>query len=250
MREEAGERKFGVIVVDDEAPARALIREFLSSHTNFEILAECSNGFDAVKAIAKERPDLVLLDIQMPKLDGFEVLELLEEKPAVIFVTAYDQYAVRAFEVQAVDYLLKPFGQDRFDAVLARATARLGADTELSGLGALARPGDGLLDRILVRSDSDVVIIPVAKLDYAEAQDDYVRLAVGTAKYLKQQTLTDLEGRLDPRRFIRVHRSYIINVDRLARVELYARDSRIAILKDGTKIPISRSGYAKLKELL
>ena len=136
MREEAGERKFGVVVVDDEAPARALVREFLSRHTDFEILAECSNGFEAVKAIAKERPDLVLLDIQMPKLDGFEVLDLLEEKPAVIFVTAYDQYAVKAFEVQAVDYLLKPFGQERFDAVLGRRRVSATPTADLS-----PRPG-------------------------------------------------------------------------------------------------------------
>ena len=154
--------------------------------------------------------------------------------------------------MEAVDYLLKPFGQERFDAVLARATARLGHSDRGSNPspGGFARPGMGPIDRILVRSDSEVIIIQVTKLDFAEAQDDYVSLAVGGVRYQKQQTLSDLEEKLDPRRFIRVHRSYIINVDRLAKVELYAKDSRIAILKDGTKIPISRAGYAKLKEML
>jgi two-component system, LytTR family, response regulator len=241
-----------VVVVDDEAHARGLIREYLSGMPGFELVAECSNGFEAVKVISRERPDLVLLDIQMPKLDGFEVLELLEPKPAVIFVTAFDEYAVKAFEVHAIDYLLKPFGRERLAEVLEHAVTRLrpgGSDVDEAS-PALMRPRSLPLDRILVRNDSDVVIIPAAKLDYAEAQDDYVKLTVGEASYLKQQTLSELEEQLDGRRFIRVHRSYIINLDRLAKVELYAKDSRVAILRDGTKVPISRTGYAKLRERL
>lgn len=241
-----------VVIVDDESHARGLIREYLAEMAEFELVAECANGFEAVKVIGRERPELVLLDIQMPKLDGFEVLELLDPKPAVIFVTAFDEYAVKAFEVHAIDYLLKPFDRERFVEVLSHALGRLRLgelqQTEVSP--ALARPRSLPLDRILVRHDSDVVIIPAAKLDFAEAQDDYVKLAVGETSYLKQQTLSELEEQLDARRFIRVHRSYIINVDRLARVELYAKDSRVAILRDGTKVPISRAGYAKLRERL
>ncbi len=245
-------RPVRVVSVDDEAHARGLIREYLSEMPDFELIAECANGFEAVKVIGRERPDLILLDIQMPKLDGFEVLELLDPKPKVIFVTAFDEYAVKAFEVRAIDYLLKPFGRERFVEVLEHAAARLRPDhsPEVRLQPDFARPRSLPLNRILVRHDSDVVIIPATKLDFAEAQDDYVRLAVGDVSYLKQQTLSELEEQLDPGRFIRVHRSYIINVDRLAKVELYAKDSRVAILRDGTKVPISRAGYAKLRERL
>lgn len=241
-----------VVVVDDEAHARALILEYLGESPGFEVVAECANGFEAVKVISRERPDLILLDIQMPRLDGFEVLELLDPKPAVIFITAFDEYAVKAFEVHAIDYLLKPFSRERFLSVLEHAAGRLrpGMPDDAVALAQVGRRQALPLDRILVRHESDVVIIPTIRLDFAEAQDDYVRLAVGESSYLKQQTLSELEEQLDSRRFIRVHRSYIINVDRLARVELYSKDSRVAVLRDGTKVPISRAGYAKLRERL
>jgi two-component system LytT family response regulator len=244
--------KLRTVVVDDEDLARSLVREYLSSHQDIEIVAECSNGFEAVKAITELKPDLLFLDVQMPKLDGFEVLELVEHQPAVVFVTAYDQYAVKAFEVHAVDYLLKPFGKERFDEALALARERIARreSTALRDVLAAARPRDLPLERLLVRDGSKVHVIAVDKLDYVEAQDDYVALKSEGTTHLKQQRLSELEALLDPKRFVRIHRSYILNVDRLARLELYAKDSRMAILKDGTKLPVSRAGYEKLRGLL
>ena len=239
------------IIVDDEAPARSILREFLETDERFDIIAECSNGFEAVKTIVELVPALLFLDISMPKLDGFEVLELLETKPHVVFVTAYDEHAVRAFEVHAVDYLLKPFSRERFGKVLDRAAAIIGAsETQpIHKVSETVRAGKAL-QRILVRSGSDIEVLPLVKIDYIEAQDDYVVIAAGGKKHKKQQTLGELESQIDNRRFIRVHRSYLVNIDRLSKVEAYGKDSKIAILADGTKIPISKSGYAKLKELL
>lgn len=244
--------KLRTVVVDDEDLARSLVREYLSSHQDIEIVAECSNGFEAVKAITELKPDLLFLDVQMPKLDGFEVLELVEHHPAVVFVTAYDQYAVKAFEVHAVDYLLKPFGKERFDEALALARGRVSRrqSPALGDVLAAARPRDVPVERLLVRDGSKVYVIAIEKLDYVEAQDDYVALKSEGKSFLKQQRLSELEALLDPKRFVRIHRSYILNVDRLARLELYAKDSRMAILKDGTKLPVSRAGYDKLKGLL
>jgi len=244
--------KLRTVVIDDEDLARSIVREYLSSHPDVEIVAECSNGFEAVKAITELQPDLLFLDVQMPKLDGFEVLELVEQHPAVIFVTAYDQYAVKAFEVHAVDYLLKPFGKERFDEALALARQKIARreSVPLSDVVAAARPKDVPLERLLVRDGSKVHVIAVEKLDYVEAQDDYVALKSEGKTHLKQQRLSELEALLDPKRFVRIHRSYILNVERLARLELYAKDSRMAILKDGTKLPVSRAGYEKLKGLL
>ncbi|MFI5165139.1 MAG: LytR/AlgR family response regulator transcription factor [Thermoanaerobaculales bacterium] len=241
-----------VAIVDDEAPARALLREYLAAVPDVDVVAECANGFEAVKAVAEVTPDLLLLDIQMPKLDGFEVLELVERDVAVIFVTAYDEHAIRAFEVHAVDYLLKPFPPERLAQALDRARARLGRKepTSAAQLVAAARPPGIPLARVLVREGSRVHVIPVDKLDLVEARDDYVCLRSGGKEYRKQQTLAALAARLDPARFVRVHRSFIVNVERLGRIELYAKDSRIAILTDGTRVPLSRAGYARLRELL
>jgi two-component system LytT family response regulator len=240
-----------VAIVDDEAPARALLREYLAAHADVEVVAECANGFEAVKTVAELDPDLLLLDVQMPKLDGFEVLELVERPVAVIFVTAYDEHALRAFEVHAVDYLLKPFGPERLAQALARARERLG--TEIVSpvqLHDTARPGRGPAQRVLVRDGVEVHVVAAADLDWARAVDDYVELHAGGRTLRKQQTLAELAARLDPQRFVRVHRSFVVNVERLARVELYAKDSRIAILRDGTRLPLSRAGYARLRELL
>jgi two-component system LytT family response regulator len=238
------------MIVDDEELARNLLREMLADHPEIEIIAECANGFEAVKAAAQRKPDLLFLDVQMPKLDGFEVLELIGGDLAVIFVTAYDTYAMRAFEVHAVDYLLKPFGKDRFEAALERAQGRLGQQRPApSQLAAAARPSHHL-ERIVVRDGARVHIIPVAKLDYAEAQDDYVLLASAGKTYLKQQTISSLEACLDPRQFIRIHRSYIVNLERVAKMEPYTKDSRIAVLQDGKQLPVSRAGYQRLTALL
>ena len=241
-----------VIVVDDEALARTLLRELLGAHADIEIIAECGNGFEAVKAVTEKKPDLILLDIQMPKLDGFDVLELIGTEVPVIFVTAYDQYAIKAFQVHAVDYLLKPFGAERLAEALTRARARIGTRDALpaKALVAEARAARSPLERILIRDKADVHVIPVAKIDYFESQDDYVSLKVGDKTLLKEQTLSELEQLLDPGRFVRIHRRYLLNVARLARIEQSVTDSRVAVLQDGTEIPISRSGYAKLREIL
>jgi two-component system LytT family response regulator len=248
--------KIRLVIVDDEAPARALLAEYLEDNPRVEVVAQCANGFEAVKVVADLQPDVLLLDVQMPKLDGFEVLELLAEpRPAVIFVTAFDQYAIDAFAVNAVDYLLKPVTPERLVAALDRVASETppldaGApEPSAAALRAAARPGH-YLDRILVREGSRIHVIPLERVDYFEAQSDYVQIVAGGEKRRKQQTLTDLETLLDPAHFVRVHRSYILHIDRMARIELYAKDSRVAILRDRTRIPISRPGYARLRALL
>src|SRR5271166_5797932 len=243
------------VIVDDEELARQLLREYLWEAGGVEVVAECGDGFDAVKCIGELKPDLVFLDVQMPKLDGFEVLELIDPPPSVIFVTAYDQYAMRAFEANAVDYLLKPFRLDRFKKALDRARERMQVHITPAGptptdLAAAARPPGQAVERIVVRDGSKVHIIPIAKLDYVEAQDDYAALHSEEKSYLKQQTIASLETQLDPQRFVRIHRSYIVNLERIARIEPYAKDSRVAVLRDGTQLPVSRSGFVKLKEIL
>jgi two-component system LytT family response regulator len=240
------------IIVDDEELARSIIREHLGNHSSFDVIAECVNGFEAVKAITEQQPDLVFLDIQMPKLNGFEVLQLVEKDIAVIFITAYDQYAIKAFEVYAVDYLLKPFTRDRFDAALLKATEKIKRKESLPVQEILSTvtPEHQKMERVLIRNGSDVVIIPVDKIDYIEAQDDYACFVASGKRHLKQQRIAELEKALDPQRFVRIHRSYILNVDRLSKIELYAKDSRLAILKDGTKLQVSRAGHDKLKDLL
>jgi two-component system LytT family response regulator len=240
-----------VMIVDDEEPARLALRHSLTTLGGVEIVAECANGFDAVKVIGDARPDVMLLDVQMPKLDGFDVLELVGRDVPVIFVTAYDEFALRAFEVHAVDYLLKPFTDERLAAALARARQRTAdAVVEPAVLRQSARPAGALVERVVIRDGAHVHVVPVDKIDYVEAQDDYVAFRSAGKVLLKEQTLGDLEGQLDRRRFVRIHRSYLLNIERLARVELYAKDSRVAILGDGTKLPISRAGYQRLQELL
>jgi two-component system, LytTR family, response regulator len=245
------DKKIHALIVDDEDLARLVLRELIQSHPEIAVIAECANGFEAVKAVAEHKPDLIFLDVQMPKLSGFDVLELIGTETPVIFVTAYDQYAMRAFEVHAVDYLLKPVGRERFEAALERAKSRLGEKMPPAAvLAAAARPPKQFLDRIVVRDGTRVTLIPVGKLDYAEAQDDYVALATEGKKHLKQQTIVSLEACLDPERFVRVHRSYVVNFERVVRIEPYGKDSRLAILADGTRLPVSRAGYARLKSLL
>ncbi|MGZ8792779.1 MAG: LytR/AlgR family response regulator transcription factor [Thermoanaerobaculia bacterium] len=238
-----------VLIVDDEAPARALLREMLAAEPEVEILGEAATGLEAVKAAAELKPEAVFLDIEMPKLDGFEVLELLDRKPYVVFVTAYDEYAIRAFQVHAIDYLLKPFTPARFAEVVAHAEEMVRRGTPANTAGAAAsvrRP----LQRMAFRDGSTIDVVPVQRIDYIEAQDDYVHVYARGQKHPKQQTLGELEVLLDPSRFIRVHRSYIVNVESLARVEPYAKDSRVALLKDGTRVPVSRAGYERLKGML
>jgi two-component system LytT family response regulator len=250
-------RTLRVLIVDDEAPARSLLREYLGAHPDVEIVGECANGFEAVKLAGEQSPDLVFLDIQMPKLDGFEVLELLDPRPVVVFCTAFDEYALRAFEVHAVDYLLKPFGRERLAEALARVRERMAAvgasgpaPVPALALAAAARPPGRFSERVLIRDGANVHVLALEQIDYLEAQDDYVAIHAGGRSWLKHETLAELARGLDPARFVRVHRSYVVQVDRIARLELYAKDSRVAILRDGGQLPVSRSGYARLKELM
>lgn len=251
MTEQSGSR-IRAVAVDDEELSRALIREYLAAHADVDLVAECANGFEAVQAVADLEPDLIFLDVQMPKLDGFEVLELIGSDVCVIFVTAYDTYALRAFEVHAVDYLLKPFSAERFAQALHQARGRLARAERMpvSKVVAAARPAGARLERILIRSGSKVEVIPVGSIDYIRARDDYVGVVVRGRERLKQQTLADLEGQLDPGRFVRIHRSTLLNIDRLAGLDLASRNSHVAVLKDGTQLAVSRNGYARLSELL
>jgi two-component system LytT family response regulator len=245
-------KQLTVVIVDDEAPARALIREYLEQHSDVRVVAECTNGLEAVKAANELKPDLLFLDIQMPKLDGFEVLDLIGRDAAgVVFTTAYDDYALRAFEVHAVDYLLKPFGPERFAESLHLARSRISQRQPIPARELLETHREGsAIDRLLIRDRSNVHVIPVDQIDYIEAQDDYVSIRAAGRSYLKEQTLGELEEQLAAKGFLRIHRRFILNVSRLAKIELSEKDSRIAILNDKTELPISRSGYAKLRDLL
>jgi two-component system, LytTR family, response regulator len=246
------EHTITAVLVDDEELARGYLRELLAPHPDIVVAAECANGFEAVKAVADTSPDLLFLDVQMPKLDGFEVLELIEpsQAPVVVFVTAYDQYAMRAFDAHAVDYLLKPFSPQRFERALERARARLGERRTLPEIAPEARPAGVYAQRIVVKDGTRVHIIPVARLEYVAAQDDYVALHSEGKSYLKQQPIAAVEALLDPACFVRIHRSAIVNLERVARIEPYGKESRIAILTDGTRLPVSRSGYARLLEAM
>lgn len=241
-----------VVIVDDEPLARAVLREFLAAEPGVAVVAECANGFEAVKAVTELAPDVLLLDVQMPKLDGFEVVELVGRDVAVVFTTAYDQYALRAFEVHAVDYLLKPVSPERLSAALVRVRERIGRGERATPPGAMAaaRPADGSLHRVLVRDGTKVHVIPVEKIDYVQAQDDYVCFRSEGKDFLKEQTLADTEAALDPGMFVRIHRSYVLNVTRLVRVDLDERENRVAVLADGRRLPVSRAGYTRLSERL
>jgi two-component system LytT family response regulator len=244
--------KWKALIVDDEDLARRLLREMLSTHPEIEIAAECGNGMEAVKAAAEHKPNLLFLDVQMPKLTGFDVLELIDRTGvAIIFVTAFDQYAMKAFEVHAVDYLLKPFSRERFEAALERAKSQEGRKAvDAAELAAASRPTGQYAERIVVKDGTKVTLIAVSKLDYAEALDDYVSLASEGKKHLKQQTISGLELALNPELFVRIHRSYIVNLERVTRIEPYGKDSKVAILANGVKLPVSRAGYGRLKALL
>ncbi|HEY7514992.1 MAG TPA: LytTR family transcriptional regulator DNA-binding domain-containing protein [Vicinamibacteria bacterium] len=239
-----------VLIADDEEPARAVIREMLAQESDVRILGECATGLEAVKAAGELKPQVIFLDIEMPKLDGFEVLELIDPAIAVVFVTAFDSYALRAFEVHAVDYVLKPFRRDRLREALQAARGRIARRPEPALLAQAARKAGEYARRLVVKDANRIHMIPVESLDYAQAQDDYVALHSEGRTYLKTQTMGALEASLDPAVFVRVHRSYLVRLDLIRSVELYAKNSRTAILRDGTEVPVSREGHARLKELL
>jgi two-component system, LytTR family, response regulator len=242
------------VIVDDEELARGLVREFLREEDDIEIMADCGNGFEAVKAISELKPDLLFLDVQMPKLDGFEVLELTGAPFEVIFVTAYDQFAMKAFDAAAVDYLLKPFSLERFRVALGRARSRLRENSRASvdpeALKTASRKPDEYVQRIVVKDGARVHVIPVEKLDYAEVQDDYVGLRSVGRTYLKQQSMASLEASLDPGRFLRIHRAYLVNIEKITKIDQDMAGGRVAVLTDGSEVPVSRSGYARFRELI
>jgi len=246
-------KRIRTLIVDDEPLARSLLREYLGAHPDIEIVAECANGFEAVKAVAEHEPDLLFLDIQMPKLTGFEVVDLLERDVAVVFVTAYDEHALKAFDVHAIDYVLKPLEPARLARTLEHVRRLIGApgtNARYREVAAASLPETRRPDRILIRDQAKVHVVPVEQVDYIEALDDYVCVHAGGVKHLKQQTLAELERLLDPERFVRIHRSYLLNVERLARIEPFGKDSRVAVLKSGAELPVSRAGYQRLAKLM
>jgi two-component system LytT family response regulator len=242
--------KIKAVMVDDEPLARESLKAALEGFEDVEIMRECGNGFEAVQAVQELKPDLVFLDIQMPRLDGFDVVELLgKDAPLIVFVTSYDEYALRAFEAEALDYLLKPVKPERLQKCIQRVRELVKMDFE----PLIDRHHDSMapVNRILVRSGYDVVIIPAGDILYIEAQDDYVKVYTREGKsHLKSERMNKLEKMLDARTFCRIHRSYILNVECLKKIEPYSKDSRLAILRNGARLPISRAGYTRLTELL
>jgi two-component system, LytTR family, response regulator len=243
-----------IIIIDDEAPARDIIKHYLKEVESVEIIAECSDGFTGLKAISSMKPDLVFLDIQMPRLTGIELVEVLTEKPEIIFTTAYDQFAIRAFELNAVDYLMKPFEKRRFLIAVEKAIAKIEAgkgNREEAGQLLAKMPGlPAPVSRIVVRKANSISIIPVDQVRYVEAQDDYVMIYHNEGKALKQQTMKFYENNLPKESFFRIHRSYIVRIEEIKKIEPYSKDNYIALLNNGDKLPVSRAGYKHLKEKL
>lgn len=243
-----------IVVIDDEPLARMVVLEYSQQHPDMEVMAECSDGFQGVKAIMQHKPDLIFLDIQMPKINGFEMLELLDTMPSVIFTTAFDEYAIKAFESNAVDYLLKPFSKERFDQAIEKYRSKtvntVTAEKNVQSLLETASKQPDDQNRIVVKNGSDIRIVPVQDVMYIEAYDDYVKLFTKDTYYLKKKTMSYYEQVLDQSKFFRTHRSYIINLQELTKIEPLEKNTYIAILKNGKKIPLSRTGYTRLKEIL
>ncbi len=241
-----------VIIIDDEPLARSVVREYLQQHPQLEVLQECGDGFEGLKAIQLHQPDLIFLDIQMPKITGFEMLELLDQPPAVIFTTAFDEFAIRAFEAHAVDYLLKPFNQDRFDKAIAKWVDTRSSVPERNTRELLesASLSPSQRQRIVVRNGSKIKIISAQDVWFLEAADDYVKIHTQEGYFLKNKTMTHFERSLDEQQFVRSHRSYIVNVQQITRIDPYEKDNHVAVLRSGARVPVSRSGYARLKEVL
>ncbi|TAJ75486.1 MAG: response regulator [Gallionellaceae bacterium] len=243
-----------VVVIDDEPLARMVVLEYLQQQAGIEVVAECNDGFQGVKAIMQHKPDLIFLDIQMPKINGFEMLELLDTMPAVVFTTAFDEYAIKAFESNAIDYLLKPFSKERFDLAIEKYKSKAGnASTTEKNIQSLLETASKQPDdqnRIVVKNGSDIRIVPVQDIQYIEAYDDYVKIFTKDTYYLKKKTMNYYEQVLDGSKFFRTHRSYIINLQELTKIEPLEKNTYIAMLKNGKKIPLSRTGYTRLKEML
>lgn len=247
-------QKITAVIIDDEELARKVILRYLEKHTDIEVLSECENGFTGLKAINEKNPDLVFLDIQMPKINGFEMLEVLDKKPLIIFSTAHDEFAIKAFEHSAIDYLLKPYSQKRFSEAVEKATRRIKSNTateeNIDRLKAQVAHTKEELQRIVVKSGNKVEVIPVSEVEFLEASGDYVEIHTVEAKYLKQMPLSYFEEHLSADDFIRVHRSYIVPVNRIKALEPYSKDNYMLILKSGREIPVSKSGMKILREKL
>jgi two-component system, LytTR family, response regulator len=243
-----------VLIIEDEEPARKLVRTFLEGFSQIEIIAECSDGFAGVKAINELKPDLIFLDIQMPKLTGFELLELIEHKPLVIFTTAYDQYAIRAFEANAADYLLKPFTRERFSDAVEKALIKISQTppqvVKTEGIIQAHDEKEELLQRVAVKSGSKIHVVSVDHVSHIEAEGDYVMLHTKEGKYLKEKTMKYFESHLDPKQFSRIHRSCIVNVNEILRIDHYDKESYSVVLKNGAQLRASINGYKQLKSLL
>lgn len=242
-----------IIIIDDEPLARSLLRNFLKEIETAEIIGAYENGFDGLKGITTLKPDLVFLDIQMPKLNGFEMLELLEEVPHIIFITAYDNYAVKAFENNAVDYLLKPYSKERLITAFKKAEELIQNKSNgnpIKNLIAEHQKNSDVIERIAVKTGTKIRIIYVDEVQYFESQDDYVMIYTSDGKYLKQKTMKFFESNLPDQSFIRVHRSYIVRIDFVDQIELYEKDSYMIKLKNGQSIPVSKSGYNRLRSSL
>ncbi len=237
-----------VIIIDDEPLARSIVKEYLQSYDDVDVVAECNDGFEGMKAIQQYDPGLIFLDIQMPKINGFEMLELVENPPPVIFTTAFDEFAIKAFESNATDYLLKPFSKERFDKAIQKylhhASAPAGAVVET------AAQSPAQQNRIVVKDGSKIKIIPVNQIHYLEAADDYVKIVTAEGSFLKKRTMNFFERSLSIYHFVRIHRSYIVNTQLITRIDAYEKDSHLVLLTTGAKIPASKTGYVKLKEVL
>lgn len=248
------EAKLRAIIVEDEEPARNLLKAYLKKRDDIELLTECENGFEGIKAIGEYQPDLIFLDIQMPKLNGFEMLELLDNYPEIIFTTAYDQFAIRAFELNAVDYLMKPFSQERFNQAVDKVIARLKTKKEqtpgLEQLKQQVKEESTPSSRIFVKTGNHIDVIPIEDILYIQAQDDYVELHTSAGKFLKNETMNNMEKILPEQLFSRVHRSSIINLSRIHKLEKYGKESFLVILENGEKVTVSKSRVKQLKEQL
>jgi two-component system, LytTR family, response regulator len=243
---------YKVIIIDDEPLARSVVKECMQQHPQLELVEECGNGFEGVKAIQQHNPDLIFLDVQMPKITGFEMLELLDNPPHIIFTTAFDEYAMQAFEANAVDYLLKPFSQERFDKAISKwnDSKAIKQQPAVEQLMEQASKHPSHAQRVVVKTGSKIKIIPLNEIHYLEAADDYVKIITAEGSFLKKSTMSYFENILNENNFIRTHRSYIINIQQITRIDAYEKENHLAILASGAKIPVSRSGYPKLKALL
>jgi two-component system, LytTR family, response regulator len=237
------------ILIDDEPLARSIIAEYLQGFPEVNVVQECGDGFEGVKAIAQHKPDLIFLDIQMPKINGFEMLELLENPPAVIFTTAFDEYAIKAFEAHAIDYLLKPFSKERFTKAIQKWFQQRREGKPSAAIPDEIRQPEER-NRVVIREGGNIRIVPVDQIQYIEAYDDYVKIFTAKEMFLKKKTMSFYEKSLDPSQFTRVHRSYIINISELTKIEPLEKDTHLALLKSGAKIPLSKSGYSNLKSVL